>query len=77
MRWGKACRPLALTYPWCRQTSPFWGGDIRHGLWLANCYFLSHRACNIVIFCRLVSAGLASNDAAETVLAVRIDLQPS
>jgi hypothetical protein len=27
-------------------------------LWLANCYFSSHRACNIVTSCSRVSAGL-------------------
>jgi hypothetical protein len=25
-------------------------------VWLANCYFASRRACNIVTFCRRVSA---------------------
>jgi hypothetical protein len=29
----------------------------QRGLWLANCYFSSHGACNIVTCCRRVSAG--------------------
>jgi predicted 3-demethylubiquinone-9 3-methyltransferase (glyoxalase superfamily) len=29
----------------------------RPSLWLANCYFSSHRACNIVTSCRRVSVG--------------------
>jgi hypothetical protein len=32
------------------------GGNDIFTMWLANCYFASRRACNIVTFCRRVSA---------------------